>query len=176
MKSKFIVMGIIAVILSCGAFYISVMASGGETPSMTPANIWNMAQKENGFKYGGIIGSYLGWIIFKVFSKVGTPIVLGAALIVMCIFLFDVKPDTAWRFVKRVSKFIWKWICKLAKMIYYKITKKETAHGKIFGSWTYLDSGKVRYELTVPNGTLATVRIDGMKERRVTGGSYTLIL
>jgi alpha-L-rhamnosidase len=52
----------------------------------------------------------------------------------------------------------------------------ETAHGKISGSWTYLDSGKVRYELTVPSGTLATVRIDGMQEGRVTGGSYTFIL
>lgn len=132
MKSKFIVMGIIAVILSCGAFYLSVMAGGGETPSMTPANIWKMAQKENGFKYGGIIGSYLGWIIFKVFSKVGTPIVLGAALIVMCIFLFDVEPDTAWRFVKKVSKYLWKKICKLARLIYCKITKKELAKKKVY--------------------------------------------
>lgn len=132
MKSKFIVMGIIAVILSCGAFYICVMMDGGQTPSMTPANIWTMAQKENGFKYGGLVGSYLGFIVFKVFSKVGTPIVLVSLLIVMCIFLFDVKPDTAWMFVKKVSKYLWRATCKLAKKLYFKITGKEVVKKKIY--------------------------------------------
>ena len=132
MKSKFIVMGIIAVILSCGAFYMSVMVNGGETPSMTPSNIWNSAQRENGFKYGGIVGSYLGWIVFKVFSKVGTPIVLLSILTVMCIFLFDVKPDTAWMFFKRVCKFTWRGICKIVKKLYYKIKGTKTTNKKIY--------------------------------------------
>ncbi len=132
MRSKFIVMGIIAVILSCAAFYMSVMVNGGETPSMTISNIWTLAQRENGFKYGGIVGSYLGWIVFKVFSKVGTPIVLLSMLTVMCIFLFDVKPDTAWNVFKRVCKFAWRGICKTVKKVYYKIKGTKTAKKKLY--------------------------------------------
>ncbi len=132
MRSKFIVMGVIAVILSCGAFYMSVMVEGGDIPSMTPANIWKMAQKESGFKYGGIVGSYLGWIVFKAFSTVGTPIVLFSALVVMGIFLFDVKPMTAWIYTKRIAKYVWKKICQLFIFLYCKITKKETAKKKMY--------------------------------------------
>ena len=52
----------------------------------------------------------------------------------------------------------------------------ETERGKITGGWTYLDSGKVRYELSLPEGVTAVVKLLGMPEKRVTGGKYTFIV
>ena len=52
----------------------------------------------------------------------------------------------------------------------------ETAHGKISAGWSYIDSGKVRYELTLPCGVRATVRIDGKEEFTLTGGSHTILV
>ena len=51
----------------------------------------------------------------------------------------------------------------------------ETSFGTIRSGWSYLDSGKVRYELTLPEGTVATVRIPGIREQQLRGGSYIFI-
>ena len=51
----------------------------------------------------------------------------------------------------------------------------ETAFGKIGGGWSYIDESSVRYELTVPDGVTATVRLDGREEFTVTGGSYIFV-
>ena len=50
-----------------------------------------------------------------------------------------------------------------------------TRIGQISSSWSYTDSGKVRYELTIPDGCEATIKIKGIKEHTVTGGSYVFI-
>jgi len=52
----------------------------------------------------------------------------------------------------------------------------ETRYGKISGGWTYLDSGKVRYELSLPSGVSATVRIPGKEEIPVLSGNYTFVV
>lgn len=51
----------------------------------------------------------------------------------------------------------------------------ESRRGLIASSWVYLPDGRVRYELTVPTGTAARVQIPGVKERIVSGGSFTFI-
>ena len=52
----------------------------------------------------------------------------------------------------------------------------ETRYGKISGGWTYLDSGKVRYELSLPSGVSATVRISGKEEITVSSGNYIFVV
>ena len=62
------------------------------------------------------------------------------------------------------------------KRIGFARASVETALGKISGGWTYLDSGKIRYELSVPTGITATVRIDGKDEICLGGGNYTFVV
>ncbi len=50
----------------------------------------------------------------------------------------------------------------------------DTRNGKIFVSWRYI-CDKVRYEITVPENTVATIRVAGMSEKTVKGGSYTIV-
>ena len=52
----------------------------------------------------------------------------------------------------------------------------ESRRGLISSSWTYLEDGRVRYELTVPAGTTAKVCIKGIAEHTVSGGSFTYIV
>ena len=47
--------------------------------------------------------------------------------------------------------------------------------GKIESAWEYLPDGRVRYELTLPKDTVATVRIDGLDEVTVCGGQHVFI-
>jgi alpha-L-rhamnosidase len=44
--------------------------------------------------------------------------------------------------------------------------------GKIEASWRYLPDGRIRYELTLPENTEAKIRIPGIKEQTLLGGSY----
>lgn len=48
----------------------------------------------------------------------------------------------------------------------------ETRQGMLSASWKYTNDGKIRYELTLPETTTATVVIPGLPERTLTGGSY----
>ena len=52
----------------------------------------------------------------------------------------------------------------------------ETELGKISGAWSYIDGGKIRYELTVPNGVTAKVKLCGREEFAVGGGKYTFVV
>ncbi len=132
LKIKLIVTGFIALVLSVGVFYLSVMADGGETPYMSISNIWNQAQKANGFKYGGILGSYIGWLIFKVFSKVGTPIVLISALAILGIFLFNVEPDTVWNAMQNGVIAVMRKIAGAIRALVNKIKGTKTSKKKIY--------------------------------------------
>ena len=49
----------------------------------------------------------------------------------------------------------------------------ETRQGRVAASWRYLPDGSIRYELTLPETTTAEVRIPGLPQRTVTGGSYS---
>ena len=48
----------------------------------------------------------------------------------------------------------------------------ETRQGRAAASWRYLPDGSIQYELTLPADTTAEVRIPGLPQRTVTGGSY----
>ncbi len=50
----------------------------------------------------------------------------------------------------------------------------DTRCGKISVSWRYIGD-KVRYDIELPEKTTATIKIPGMSERTVTGGSYTVV-
>ena len=52
----------------------------------------------------------------------------------------------------------------------------ETELGRISGGWSYVDENTVRYELDVPEGVKAAVRIEGKKEFSVSGGKYTFVV
>ncbi len=58
------------------------------------------------------------------------------------------------------------------KRIGYAEASIDTDRGRIAASWHYIDGDTVRYELTVPETTLATVRIKGLPERKVSGGKF----
>ena len=80
----------------CIYFYFSV-GLGSEEFSLSPASIWN-----NGldFKGSGLVGSYLGYAIFRIFGKVGTPIVLFPLFAVLLVFLFGWTPRQAYLYCK----------------------------------------------------------------------------
>lgn len=132
LKIKLIVTGIIALVLSVGVFYLSVMIDGGTVPSMSIANIWNQAQKENGFRYGGIMGSYIGWVIFKVFSTVGTPIILVSALAVLGLFLFNVQPEAVWNAIQNALLAVIRKIAGAFRALVNKIKGTKTSKKKIY--------------------------------------------
>jgi len=48
----------------------------------------------------------------------------------------------------------------------------DTARGKISVYWRYVDNVRVRYEISIPEGVTATLRIVGLDEKTVTGGNY----
>ena len=50
----------------------------------------------------------------------------------------------------------------------------DSRNGKIFVSWRYIGD-KVRYEITIPENTTATLKIVGMADKIVNGGSYTIV-
>ena len=52
----------------------------------------------------------------------------------------------------------------------------ETEHGKITGGWSYIDGGKIRYELTLPATVKATVKLIGKEEFTICGGKHTFIV
>ena len=58
------------------------------------------------------------------------------------------------------------------KRIGFAKASLQTRRGLLSASWKYLPDGTVRYELTLPAATTATVRLPGQKERTLTGGSY----
>jgi alpha-L-rhamnosidase len=60
------------------------------------------------------------------------------------------------------------------KRIGFAEAELETRCGKYFVSWRYVGD-KVRYEFTVPKGASATIRIAGMDDKEVLGGSYTIV-
>lgn len=52
----------------------------------------------------------------------------------------------------------------------------ESRQGKIESYWRYLPDGKVRYEITVPKGTEATVKLPGKDAVSVSGKTYVAIV
>ena len=58
------------------------------------------------------------------------------------------------------------------KRIGFAQASLETRRGKLSASWKYLPDGTVRYELSLPATTTATVHLPGQPDRILTGGSY----
>ena len=58
------------------------------------------------------------------------------------------------------------------KRIGFAKASLQTRRGLLSASWRYLTDGSVRYELTLPETTTATVRLPGQPDRYVTGGSH----
>ena len=52
----------------------------------------------------------------------------------------------------------------------------ESRQGKIQSYWRYLPDGRVRYEITVPAGTKAAVRLPGKQTVSVSGQTYVAIV
>ncbi len=52
----------------------------------------------------------------------------------------------------------------------------ESRHGKIESYWRYLPDGRVRYEITVPAGTKAAVKLPGKAPVAVSGKTYVAIV
>ncbi len=58
------------------------------------------------------------------------------------------------------------------KRIGFAQASLETGRGTLAASWKYLPDNTIRYELTLPETTTATVTIPGLPETTLTGGSY----
>lgn len=80
----------------CIYFYFSVGIAGSEF-SLSPVSIW---RDGNDFSGSGLVGSYLGYLIFRIFGKVGTPIVLFPIFAVLMVFLFGLTPRETVVFLK----------------------------------------------------------------------------
>lgn len=52
----------------------------------------------------------------------------------------------------------------------------ETELGKIYGGWSYTAAGAVRYELSIPDGVRARVKLCGREEFFVSSGNHTFIV
>ena len=80
----------------CIYFYFSVGLSD-DSFSLSPVSIW-----ENGlnFKGSGLVGSYLGYFVVRIFGKVGTPIVLFPLFAILLVFLFGWTPRQAYLYCK----------------------------------------------------------------------------
>ncbi len=57
----------------------------------------------------------------------------------------------------------------------YAEASVDTDRGTVCASWRYIDGGRIRYELTVPDGTEALVKIKNLPERTVRGGKFVFI-
>ncbi|MBE6639359.1 MAG: DNA translocase FtsK [Ruminococcaceae bacterium] len=80
----------------CIYFYFSVGLSGREF-DLSAVKIWQEGQNFHG---SGIVGSYLGYFIFRIFGKVGTPIVLFPLFAVLMVFLFGLTPHETYVYCK----------------------------------------------------------------------------
>ena len=80
----------------CIYFYFSVGVVGSEF-SLSPVSIW---KDGNAFSGSGLVGSYLGYLIFRIFGKVGTPIVLFPLFAVLMVFLFGLTPRETMVYLK----------------------------------------------------------------------------
>ncbi len=66
-------------------------------------------------------------------------------------------------------------ICPIPeKRIGFAEASYESDYGEIFVSWRYIGD-KVRYEIRIPEGIEATLKIGGMSPRKLGGGNYTVI-
>ena len=52
----------------------------------------------------------------------------------------------------------------------------ETAKGTVAGGWSYIDGDKIRYEISLPEGVKARVKVKGRKEFTLCGGKYTFVV
>lgn len=52
----------------------------------------------------------------------------------------------------------------------------ETRGGLLSSTWRYLDDGRVRYDITIPRGTVAELTLPGGVERTLSAGEYTYII
>lgn len=50
----------------------------------------------------------------------------------------------------------------------------DTVSGKVSSSWRYIGD-KIRYEFTVPENTVATLKLEGDKDRVLSGGTYVIV-
>ena len=50
----------------------------------------------------------------------------------------------------------------------------ETRQGRVSSSWRYIGD-KIRYEFEIPENTKATIKINGMPDKTVSGGRYTIV-
>ncbi len=80
----------------CIYFYFTV-GVGGQEFSLSPVAIW---QKGRDFSGSGLVGSYLGYLIFRIFGKVGTPIVLFPLFAILLVFLFGFTPREAYVYIR----------------------------------------------------------------------------
>lgn len=48
--------------------------------------------------------------------------------------------------------------------------------GKLISAWRYLDDGQVRFDITIPTGTVAETVLPSGKTMTLTGGEYTFII
>ena len=72
-----------------------------------------------------------------------------------------------------------------SKIIYSPVADKrvgfvkgaiKTSRGKITAEWKYLEDGRIRYELTIPKGVTAEVKISGLKLLSVACGTHVFII
>ncbi len=80
----------------CIYFYFSVGVTNKEF-SLSPVAIWQDGQNFSG---SGLVGSYLGYLVFRIFGKIGTPIVLFPLFAILMAFLFGLTPREMFVYVK----------------------------------------------------------------------------
>ena len=76
----------------CIYFYFTVGIVGKEF-NLSPVAIWREGQN---FRGSGLVGSYLGYFFFRIFGRVGTPIVLFPLFTILMVFLFGLTPREAY--------------------------------------------------------------------------------
>ena len=84
----------------CIYFYFTV-GIGGKEFSLSPVAIW---QRGRDFSGSGLVGSYLGYLIFRIFGKVGTPIVLFPLFAILMVFLFGFTPREAYVYFRALIR------------------------------------------------------------------------
>ncbi len=109
----------------CIYFYFTV-GIGGQSFSLSPVAIWKNGRDFSG---SGLVGSYLGYLIFRIFGRVGTPIVLFPLFVILLVFLFGFTPREAYVYFRALIRG-WRENAerkKQARMVYKPRVRQESA-------------------------------------------------
>ena len=96
------ILSLIAMMLF-SAFIHAFFIKSTDAPNFNPITLW---EKGTNLRGGGVLGGLLGELLFLLFQKLGTFIIVIASLAITFMFLFNLTPKNVWTYVKYKKKLL----------------------------------------------------------------------